>query len=128
MSALMQWNEDGQIRPMTRDGSEPSGDCQPTSIRFLAGSGVTDSNGYWKLDVAAAVCDQVGLVRAVSFVATLTFTPDIDIAEPGHVMTACTFTGGFVALYARTFDCNCKPRGRTPFDYHVAIAYDFVKQ
>lgn len=127
MSALMQWNEDGYVRRMVKDGTKPEGDCQQTSIRFLAGSGITDGTGQWQLDVAGAVCEQVGLVRAVSFVATTTFNPLIDsIPEPSYAMTACTFSGGFVTLYVRTWDCRCEPKPDTPFDYHVAIAYDFV--
>lgn len=128
MSELMQWNETGQIRPMTRDGAEPNGDCQPTSIRFLAGSGVTDDGGYWKLDVTAAVCEKMGPVQSVSFVATPRSAPYIDsIPEPAYIMTAWDSSGGLL-LYVRTWDCNCKPKPRTLFDYHVAIAHGLAKQ
>ena len=128
MSALMQWNEDAQIRQMSDDGTKPGdGRCQPTSVRFLAGSGVTDAGGYWQMDVANAVCEQIGLVRAVSFVATVTFNPHIDsLPEPSYVMTAHSASGGYVTLFARTFDCKCELKPNMPFDYHVAIAYDFV--
>ncbi|HEX9938496.1 MAG TPA: hypothetical protein VGB15_15270 [Longimicrobium sp.] len=127
MSTLMQWNEDAYIRPMVDDGTKPDGDCQQTSVRFLAGSGVTNAGGYWQMDVADAVCEQIGLVRGVSFVATVTFNPSIDvIPDPSYVMTAHTASGGYVTLYARTWNCKCEPKPDTPFDYHVAIAYDFV--
>jgi hypothetical protein len=127
MNMLMQWNEDAQIRQMVGDGTKPEGKCQQTSVRFLAGSGVTNASGYWQMDVAGAVCEQVGLVRAVSFVATVTFDPRIDsIPQPSYVMTAHTASGGYVTLFARTFDCKCELKPNTPFDYHVAIAYDFV--
>jgi hypothetical protein len=128
MSGLMQWNEDAFIRPMSDDGTKPDGDCQKTSVRFLAGSGVTDASGNWKLDVASAVCEQVGLVRAVSFVATTTFNPLADaLQRPSTVMTGYTASGGYVTLYVRTWTCNCEVSPDTRFDYHVAIAYDFVQ-
>jgi hypothetical protein len=128
MSSLMQWNEDALIRRMSEDGTRPADDgCRQTSVRFLAGSGVTDGTGQWTLNVADAVCEQVGLVGAVSFVATTTFDPRIDsIPDPSYATTAHDATGGYVTLYARTWDCRCEPRPHTPFDYHVAISYDFV--
>jgi hypothetical protein len=139
MSELMQWNEDGLIRRMTDDGTKPEDrDCRQTSFRFLAGSGVTDASGNWVLNVADAVCEQVGLVGAVSFVATATFNPFIDskaatsaatpdsLPEPSYIMTAHSASGGYVTLFARSFDCRCELRPHTPFDYHVAISYDFV--
>ena len=127
MSAMMQWNEDGLIRTMSDDGTQPKDDCRQTSIRFLAGEGVTDAGGNWSLKVANAVCEQVGLVGAVSFVATATFNPLVDsIPRPSTVMTAETHSGGYVTLYVRSFDCHCEILGNVPFDYHVAISYDFV--
>lgn len=128
MSALMQWNEDGLIRQMNDDGTKPDDkDCRQTSIRFLAGEGVTDAGGYWSLSVVDAVCEQVGLVGAVSFVATATFNPLIDsLPRPAYIMTAETHSGGNVTLYARSFGCKCESLADTPFDYHVAISYDFV--
>lgn len=127
MSGLMQWNEDGYIRSMSDDGTNPKEDCRQTSIRFLAGSGVTDAGGNWALKVADAVCEQVGLVGAVSFVATATYNPTIDsLPRPSYIMTANTHSGGYVTLYARSFDCRCEPLPDVPFDYHVAISYDFV--
>jgi hypothetical protein len=128
MSALMQWNEDGYIRTLSDDGTRPKDDCRQTSIRFLAGSGVTDAGGSWALQVADAVCEQVGLVGAVSFVATATFNPLIDsLPRPSYLMTASTHSGGYVTLYARSFDCHCELLPNVPFDYHVAISYDFVR-
>ncbi|HEV7586540.1 MAG TPA: hypothetical protein VGO40_00325 [Longimicrobium sp.] len=127
MSGLMQWNEDGQVREMTKDGTRPDGDCRKTTIRFLAGSGVTDAGGNWSLNVADAVCEQVGLVGAVSFVATATYDPRIDsLPRPSYIMTANTHSGGYVTLFARSFDCRCELLPDVPFDYHVAISYDFV--
>ncbi|HEX5725366.1 MAG TPA: hypothetical protein VFX98_07855 [Longimicrobiaceae bacterium] len=127
MSELMQWNEDALIRRMTEDGRKPEGDCQHTSVRFLAGSGITDGTALWTMDVAAAVCEQVGLVRAVSLVATTTFDPRQRIVpEPSYATVGYIVSGGFVTLHVRTWDCRCEPRPKTPFDYHVAIAYDFV--
>jgi hypothetical protein len=126
--SLMQWNEDALIRPVNDDGTKPDGDCQQTSVRVLAGSGVTDAAGSWQLTVASVACEQVGLVRAVSFVATATFDPRIDAVQaPGIVSVSHTASGGYVTLYARTWDCLCcEPQPNTPFDYHVSIAYDFV--
>ena len=128
MSTLMQWNEDILVRRMSDDGTKPVDDgCRQTSVRFLAGSGVTDDTGQWTLDVADAVCEQVGLVGAVSFVATTTFDPRLDsIPDPSYATTGHIASGGHVQLHVRTWDCRCEPRPRTPFDYHVAIAYDFV--
>ena len=128
MSELMQWNEDGLIRHMNDEGTKPaSDDCRPTSIRFLAGEGVTDAGGNWSLTVADAVCEQLGLVGAVSFVATATYNPLIDsLPRPAYIMTAETHSGGYVTLYARSFGCKCELLPDTPFDYHVAISYDFV--
>jgi hypothetical protein len=127
MSELMQWNEDVLIRRMNDEGNKPDKDCRQTSVRFLAGSGVTDAGGNWSLNVADAVCEQVGLVGAVSFVATTTYNPLIDsLPIPSYIMTAKTISGGYVTLYARTFDCRCELLPNTPFDYHVAISYDFV--
>ena len=128
MSELMQWNEDGLIRRMNDEGTKPEDkDCRQTSIRFLAGEGVTDAGGNWVLTVADAVCEQLGRVGAVSFVATATFNPLIDsLTRPAYVMTAETHSGGFVTLYVRSFGCQCEMLPNTPFDYHVAISYDFV--
>jgi len=135
MSELMQWNEDVLIRRMNDDGTTADKDCRQTSVRFLAGEGVTDAGGHWSLNVADAVCEQVGLVGAVSFVATATFNPLIDspagaatdsLPQPSYVMTAETHSGGYVTLFVRSFDCRCQLLGNVPFDYHVAISYDFV--
>jgi hypothetical protein len=41
-------------------------------------------------------------------------------------MTANTHSGGYVTLFARSFDCRCELLPDVPFDYHVAISYDFV--
>jgi len=129
MSTLMQWTEQGQIREMSENGRKPRGECTPVDgIRFLAGSGVTDAGGQWQLTVADASCEPIGLVHAVSFVATTTFNPLIDVITPPSVVTtAHTASGGNVTLYARTWDCACKAKPNTPFDYHVAIAYVFVQ-
>ena len=127
MNRLIQWNEDGHIREMTPDGQKQDGDCRQTSVRFLAGSGITDASGNWTMNVADVVCEQVGLVHKVSFVATGTFNPIIDsLQPPGIITVGHTASGGYVTLYARSWDCGCEPKPGTPFDYHVAIAYDFV--
>jgi hypothetical protein len=124
---LMQWNEDGLIRTMSDDGTKSDQDCQQTTIRFLAGSGITDASGQWSLKVADVVCEQIGLVQGVSFVATTTFNPLIDsLPIPSYIQTAHTASGGYVTLYVRTWGCECRPQPDTPFDYHVAIAYVFV--
>lgn len=128
MSSLMQWMEEGQIRQMVKDGTGPESDCRHTTITFLAGSGVTDASGQWKLDASAAACEPIGLVQAVSFVATPTFNPLIDaLPIPSYIQTACTGVGGGpLVLYARSWGCRCEPEPNTPFDYHVAIAHVFV--
>jgi hypothetical protein len=128
MSSLMQWMEEGQIRRMADDGTEPKSDCQHTTITFLAGNGITDAGGYWKLDLSTATCEPIGLVQAISFVATPTFNPLIDsLPIPSYVQTGYTgIGGGPVVLYVRSWGCRCEPQPDTPFDYHVAIAHVFV--
>ena len=127
MSLLMQWNESVLVREMSDDGKPETKECRETSVRFLAGSGVTDASGNWVMNVEDAVCEQVGLVGGVSFVATATFNPLIDaLPRPSIMMTGETHSGGHVTLYVRSFDCRCEPLGRVPFDYHVTISYDFV--
>lgn len=121
MSTLMQWTEDGSVRDMSKDGTTPvKGDCKRARIRFLAGSGVTDDVGGWKLDLTPAVCGTLGNVQAVSFVATTT-SPGLDGDDkPGHIRTGWTPLM-VPTLYAYTWDCNCQPKPYTPFDYHIAI-------
>lgn len=127
MSTLMQWREEAQLRKTGKYGNKPDGDCVHTDVRFLAGSGVTDGAGQWSLDVPTAVCDPIGSVQAVSFVATTTYDPETkNIPEPSHAMTGHTGSGGFLTLHVRTFTCRCEPKPYTPFDYHAAIAYVFV--
>jgi hypothetical protein len=135
MGALMQWNENVLVRQMSDDGTEPkTKDCRETTVRYLAGSGVTDGGGSWTLplDYPDVVCEQIGLVGDVSFVATATFNPIIDQAStdalerPAFVMTGEIHSGGNVRLFVRSFDCRCEPLPSVPFDYHVAISYDFV--
>ena len=130
MNLLMQWNEDVLVRDMSDDGTKPeSKDCRETTVRYLAGKGITDAGGNWalKLDYPDVVCEQIGLVGSVSFVATATFNPLIDsLPRPSFVMTGETHSGGYVTLYVRSFDCRCEPLGDVAFDYHVAISYDFV--
>jgi len=135
MSLLMQWNENVLARQMSEDGTKPeTRECRETTVRYLAGSGVTDGNGDWtlSLDYPDVVCEQIGLVGGVSFVATATFNPIIDQTptdvpeRPAFVMTGETHSGGYVTLYVRSYDCRCERLGDVPFDYHVAIAYDFV--
>ncbi|HEV3052635.1 MAG TPA: hypothetical protein VGX50_20145 [Longimicrobium sp.] len=128
MSSLMQWMEEGQLRRMVDDGTRPESDCRPFTITFLAGNGVTDGSGNWKLDLSSAVCEPIGLVQAISFVATPTFNPLIDsIPIPSYIQTGYTgIGGGPVTLYARSWGCRCEPEGNVPFDYHVAIAHVFV--
>ena len=127
MNLLMQWTESVLVREMNDDGTPATKDCRETSVRYLAGSGMTDASGNWAMNVADAACEQVGLVGGVSFVATATFNPIIDVVQPpAFVMTAETHSGGYLTLYVRSFDCKCEARGNVSFDYHVAISYDFV--
>jgi hypothetical protein len=135
MNLLMQWNENVLVRQMSEDGTKPEvKDCRETTVRYLAGSGITDAGGNWalKLDYPDVVCEQIGLVGSVSFVATATFNPIIDepqtdsLERPAFVMTGETHSGGYVTLYVRSYDCSCQRLGDVPFDYHVAISYDFV--
>lgn len=128
MSNLMQWMEEGVQGPMVEDGTRRDGDCQHASITFLAGSGITDGSGNWALDVSTQACEPIGLVQAVSFVATATFNPRIDsLPIPSYIQTGHTgIGGGPLTLYARSWGCRCEPEPNTPFDYHVAIAHVFV--
>lgn len=127
MSTLMEWNEAANVRTLNEDGTKPESKCRRTTVRFIAGSGVTDGSGQWQLDLSTVVCEQIGLVGAVSFVATTTYNPLIDsIPRPSYAMTAHTASGGYVTLFVRTWDCRCEPAPDTPFNYHVAISYDFV--
>lgn len=128
MSSLMQWMEEGQLRPMVKDGTRPEGDCERTTITFFAGSGVTDGSGNWVLDLSGAACEPIGLVQAVSFVATTTFDPRIDsLPIPSYIQTGTTGVGGGpLVLYARSWGCRCEPEPNTPFDYHVAVSHVFV--
>jgi hypothetical protein len=135
MNLLMQWNENVLVRDMSDDGTMPeTKECRETTMRYLAGKGVTDISGNWmlSLDSPDVVCEQIGLVGSVSFVATATFNPSIDkmqtdsLGRPAFVMTGETHSGGNVTLYVRSYDCRCEHLGDVPFDYHVAISYDFV--
>jgi hypothetical protein len=135
MNPLMQWNENVLVRDMSDDGTKPeTQDCRETTVRYLAGSGITDGGGNWvlKLDYPDVICEQLGYVGGVSFVATATFNPIIDqeqpdsLQRPAFVMTGDTHSGGYVTLYVRSFDCRCEPLGNVGFDYHAAISYDFV--
>ena len=128
MSSLMQWMEEGYLGRMSNDGTKRDGDCERTVITFLAGSGITDGSGYWQLDASDQACEPIGLVQAVSFVATTTFDPRIDsLPIPSYIQTGHTGVGGGpLTLYARSWGCDCKPQPDTPFDYHVAIAHVFV--
>ncbi|MFL5386096.1 MAG: hypothetical protein ACJ8GN_26575 [Longimicrobiaceae bacterium] len=135
MNLLMQWNENVLVRQMSDDGTKPeTKECRETTVRYLAGKGVTDGSGNWQLSLTSpdVVCEQIGLVGGVSFVATATFNPIIDKMEtdslerPAFVMTGETHSGGSVTLYVRSYDCRCERLGGVSFDYHVAIAYDFV--
>ncbi|HEU4880599.1 MAG TPA: hypothetical protein VFT45_00100 [Longimicrobium sp.] len=128
MSSLMHWMEEGQVRRMVKDGTKPESDCERTTITFLAGSGVTDASGSWVLDASHASCEPIGLVQAVSFVATPTFDPRLDsLPIPSYIQTGTTGVGGGpLMLYARSWGCRCEPEPGTPFDYHVAIAHVFV--
>jgi hypothetical protein len=130
MSWLMQWNEDAWVRPVMTDDAGHGDDagCQRTTVRFLAGSGVTDGSGRWTLELDPAVlCEPVGLVRSVSFVATATFNAHLDaLPMPSYLQTGYTAAGGHVTLHAWSWGCRCDPRPNVRFDYHVAIAYDFV--
>ncbi len=128
MSSLMQWMEEGDIRRMVDDGTKPDGDCQRTTITFLAGNGVTDGSGNWMLELTGATCEPIGLVQAISMVATATFDPRIDsLPIPSYIQTGYTgIGGGPVAVYARSWGCRCEPEPNTPFDYHIAIAHVFV--
>ncbi|HEX2080743.1 MAG TPA: hypothetical protein VHG08_23765 [Longimicrobium sp.] len=123
MSRMTQWDEEGHIRSMGEAGNKPEfPECHRSRIRFLAGSGVTDGSAVWELDVTSALCEKIGSVHAISFVATTTFN-ERDPIEPTYVTTSSTFSGGSATLRARTWDCRCGRRPNTPFDYHVAIAY-----
>lgn len=129
MSLLMEWNEDANVRQLTDDGRKPESHCRRTTVRFIAGSGRTDAGGQWQLDLPNVVCEQIGAVSGVSFVATTTFDPRVDsIPRPSYAMTGNVFSGGHITLYVRTWDCRCEPAPDTTFDYHVAVAYDFVTQ
>lgn len=128
MSSLMQWMEEGQVRRMVDDGTRPEDRCEHTTITFLAGNGVTDGSGNWQLDLSTATCEPIGLVQAISFVATPTFNPFIDsLPIPSYIQTGNSGVGGGpVTLFARSWGCRCEPEGNVPFDYHVAIAHVFV--
>lgn len=130
MSGLMQWMEEGFLGRMSDDGRKRDGDCGRTVITCLAGSGITDAAGHWTLHASTEACEPIGLVQAVSFVATATFDPRIDsIPIPSYIQTGHTGVGGGpLVLHARSWGCRCEPQPHTPFDYHVAIAHVFVTQ
>jgi len=122
----MQWDQEGQIRSMVADGTKPESDCFRTTIRYLAGSGRTDAAGQWTMDADQAACPQFGAVQWISMVATPKFNPRIDVLDPSFITVAWNFAGGNATLFARTWNCDCRPKPNTDFDYHVAIAYAFV--
>jgi hypothetical protein len=127
---LMQWKEPGPARPMSKDGQKPRSErCEPADgVLYLAGSGITDGNGTWSLDVRDALCPDraLGLVQTVSIVATPTFDPIIKILDPCYVTAGWSVAGSALTLHVRSWSCGCELKPDTSFSYHAAIAYVFV--
>lgn len=119
--SCMQWDGEGYIRSMEWFGTNPDPDspeCDRTRIRLLAGSGVTDAWGSWEMELSSVLCEPLGPVLAISFVATPA------VLEPMIITTWSAFpTDGYGVLRATSWDCNGRPRRDTPFDYHATIAY-----
>jgi hypothetical protein len=132
-NSLMQWMEDGFLRPMVKDGTKSDGShCVPAVITFLAGRGITDQSGFWTLDLSSVACKKFGTVLAISMVATPVFEPrppDYPTPDtppiPSYIQTGYTGLGGTaVVLYAVSWGCECKLEKYTSFDYHIAITHE----
>ncbi len=125
MSALFQWEQKGPFRPMTPDGRLPAGDCVelPEPHAVLMGSGITDENGFWHLDVRPAACVNLAIVDWVSMVATPSYRGEEGEGHPHplFVTTSWTALGGNLTLYVRSWAPNGELAPKVPFSWHAAV-------
>lgn len=133
MSALFQWTQHGNLRPMSEDGTKPDGDCReyPEGQPILMGTGITDDSGNWALEVRPALCVELGLVQGVSIVATPTqkLEPNIDLLlRPAIVTTYWLSFGGSLVFRVRSWDLNGEPAPNVPFSWHATVTHVFVQK
>ena len=129
MSLLFQWEQKGPYRPMNPEGTKPDGDCVelPEPQVILMGSGITDKNGEWALDVRPAVCVGLYIIDWVSMVATpsrrVKDESPAAVAPPPIITTEWQASGGNLTLRARTRDGHGKPIPKVSFSWHAAVLH-----
>jgi hypothetical protein len=126
MSTLFHWEQPGHIRQMNPAGTQPDGDCFEENDLIVMGSGVTDANGRWTLELRPALCIPAGIFEEPSMVATVTFPED---ARPRPVFMTTEWKrpapGGLI-LGARSWDANGTPASKVPFSWHLRVRSIFV--
>jgi hypothetical protein len=128
-NVLMQWMERGRERRMNPEGTRPldGSECQNAQFEFLAGSGITDGNGMWQLDVSTVQCEPLGVIEWVSMVATPSRPPRLEVnVADSFVTTEWSASGGHLRLIVRSFVCRCEPRPHLPFSWHAVVHHVFV--
>ena len=129
MSVLFQWEQRGPIRPMNPEGTQSTGECMelPEPQVILMGSGITDQNGRWSLDVRPAVCVGLYIIDWVSMVATPSRRVNDDgpapVGPPPVITTEWRAFGGNLTLMARTRDGHGHPIPNVPFSWHAAVLH-----
>lgn len=130
MSGLFQWVQQGYLRPMNEDGTQPDGDCLnfPEGQPVLMGNGVTDDSGNWALEVRPALCVDMGTPDDVSIVATPTQRLEPNAAEvlrPTFVTTAWLAFGGSLVFRVRSWAPNGEAAPNIPFSWHATVTHHF---
>lgn len=128
MPTLFQQEEPGFIRPLDRTGREPAPDreCFESTALLMSGTGITNENGRWKIDLRPALCLNAGLLEDPSLVATPNF---FDEHEPRAVFVTTGWsrpTPGALVLEVHSWDAQGGRAPRVHFSWHLRVYSVFV--
>lgn len=128
MPTLFQQEEPGIVRQLDRTGREPAPDreCFESSALLMSGTGITNENGRWRLELRPALCLNAGLLEDPSMVATPTFPEEHD-PRPVFVTTSWNRPGpGALTLEVQSWDAQGGRAPRVPFSWHLRVYSVFV--
>jgi len=99
------------------------GECKPTQAAVFTGTGLTDPNGVWKLDLATGVCLK-GANRVISILLTPTYYGEIhpDLKFFPHLSAAI---GATVQVVVKSTDEHWVPKGLVPFSWLIVAEGNF---
>lgn len=127
MSYILQWVQHGKIIRMDKTGTKPEGECTSTEgivepVIFV-GSGVTNKQGEWDLDLQKILCPPAGLLGDV----TVVVSPIRQAGEDEVLLTVslpAEQAPGSLVISVRSWDMDGSAAPGVPFSWQArALGY-----